>query len=217
MPNSGYFGHEELPMRKYIVLADGENLVFRYQAMLQAHTKNPNVYYIPDAFIWHQNLVAQAGWYPVRVNYYTSFTGGDDQLADLERKIAEVPIFKKDEEAAQVCPRVFKKLAKSKKSKMVDISICIDALRHSYHRDVDAIFLLSGDSDYIPLIKEVMRNGTQVWLSAFSDGLSPELPPTVDKFTFLDALFFQTAKQFKVVTPQAAAWSEVMRSKGAKG
>jgi uncharacterized LabA/DUF88 family protein len=89
-----------------------------------------------------------------------------------------------------MCPRVFKKPSNSKKAKLVDISICIDALRHSNNRDVDAIFLLSGDSDYMPLIKEVMRNGTQVWLGAFSSGLSRKLRPLVDQFIDLDPLFF---------------------------
>jgi uncharacterized LabA/DUF88 family protein len=72
----------------------------------------------------------------------------------------------------------------------VDISIALDALRHSYHRDVEAIWLFSGDGDYLPLIKDIMRNGTQVWLGAFSSGLNPALPPSVDRFVDLDQWFF---------------------------
>jgi uncharacterized LabA/DUF88 family protein len=93
-----------------------------------------------------------------------------------------------------VCPRVFKKESKSKKNKLVDISVTIDALRHSYHRHVDAIWLFSGDGDYLPLIKEIMRNGTQVWLGAFSDGLNPALPRAVDRFIVLDSWFFLAQK-----------------------
>ena len=61
----------------------------------------------------------------------------------------------------------------------------------SYHRDVDTVFLLSGDGDYLPLVKEIMRTGTQVWVGAFSDGLNPKIPSAVDRFIDLDQILFK--------------------------
>jgi uncharacterized LabA/DUF88 family protein len=184
-------GGRPLPSpHKFIGLVDGENLVFRYQAMLGSRKPNPNVTHIPDALIWHQHMGGAIGWSLLRVNYYTSATSTDDKIAELEDRISRIVLPKPSESAAQICPRVFKKEARSKKTKIVDISIAIDALRHSYHRDVDAVWLFSGDGDYLPLIKEIIRNGTQVWLGAFSDGLNPALPRAVDRFIDLDQWFF---------------------------
>jgi uncharacterized LabA/DUF88 family protein len=179
-----------IPTRKYIVLADGENLVHRYQALLPRKILNPNVKHIEDVFVWHQNVAAVPGWTPLRVNYYTSAVGTDEKIAEIEKKISEVQVEKKGEYACQICPRVFKRPKQANKTKIVDISIAIDALRHSYHGHVEAIMLLSGDGDYLPLVKEVMRNGTQLWLGAFSDGLNAGLPPAVDRFINLDAWFY---------------------------
>lgn len=185
------------PFRSYMVLADGENLVFRYQDMLPTRVPNAQTVHIEDVFVWHPGIVAQGIFTPVRLNYYTSATGGDDYIEQLEDKIS-TNVFSMN----QVCPRVFKKPAKSKKAKLVDISICIDAMRHSNNKDVQVIFLLSGDGDYLPLIKEVMRNGTQVWLGAFSNGLSPKLKPAVDRFVDLDRVFFKHDQNNNPVHPK---------------
>ena len=126
----------------------------------------------------------------MRVNYYTSAVATDEKIAEIEKKISEVQIEKNGENPCQMCPRVFKRPKQANKTKIVDISIAIDALRHSYHGHVEAILLLSGDGDYLPLIKEVMRNGTQLWLGAFSDGLNPALPPALDSFINLDRWFY---------------------------
>ncbi|MBI4324306.1 MAG: NYN domain-containing protein [Chloroflexi bacterium] len=178
-----------------MVFADGENLVFRYQELLKAGKKlNPNVIHIPDVFVWHPNIAAVHNWSVVRVNYYTSGVATDEKIAELEERISRVLVPRRSDVATQICPRVFKKESKSRKTKIVDISICIDALRHSYHGHVDAILLLSGDADYLPLVKEIMRNGTQVWVGALSDGLSLKIPPAVDRFIGLDQWFFLPEK-----------------------
>ena len=183
-------------MGRCIILVDGENLVARYKAMLRNEVqegklnRNDTVKHIEDVFVWHPNIGKVQGWQTVRVNYYASAVGGDDYIADLERQISAVVIPKKGEEASQICPRVFKKEAKSHKTRIVDINITIDALRHSYGGHVAAIFLLTGDSDFLSLINEVMRTGTQVWLGALSSGLSPKLPKAVDRFIDLDKWFF---------------------------
>jgi uncharacterized LabA/DUF88 family protein len=130
------------------------------------------------------------GWSALRINYYTSAVATEETIAEIENKISKVEVPRNSEVAGQVCPRIFKKEARSRKTKIVDVTITIDALRHSYHRHVDAVWLFSGDGDYLPLIKEIMRNGTQVWLGAFSDGLNPALPRAADRFIDLDPWFF---------------------------
>lgn len=187
-----YGGGSPAPFNhRFIALVDGENLVCRYQEMAKSSKCNSNVVHIPDVFIWHEHMGSVQGWSPIRVNYYTSVVATEDKIPEIERRISQVTIKKRSESPSQICPRVFKKKANSKKSKIVDISIAIDALRHSYYRHVDAILLFSGDGDYLPLAKEIMRNGTQVWLGAFSNGLNPDLAHSVDRFINLDQWFFQ--------------------------
>jgi uncharacterized LabA/DUF88 family protein len=81
---------------------------------------------------------------------------------------------------------VFKKPAKSRSGKGVDIRLCVDVLGHVYRGNTDAVLLMSGDGDFEPLIEEVMRAGVQVFLSAFSDGLNPRLRHIVDAIYELD-------------------------------
>jgi uncharacterized LabA/DUF88 family protein len=184
-------------MNKYIILADGENLVIRFQEMAmvagqdRSKTQAPQLCHIQDVLAWHPLLTSVHGWSAMRVNYYTSIVGDEQKVSAIEAQIAAIPLLRDYEVYGQLCPRVFKKVAKGRKTKIVDISICIDALRHSFQRDVGAIFLLSGDGDYLPLIKEVMRNGTQVWVGAFSSGLHPEMTRAADRFIDLDPYFFR--------------------------
>jgi len=177
-----------------MILVDGENLVFRYQKLLERRKPKGEVKHIKDCFIWHRQLEVPYLYHPIRVNYYTSMVGDEAALGEVERKISEI-----NYRGGQMCPKVFKKAAQKHKSRLVDISICIDAMRHSNHRDVEAIFLMSGDGDFLPLIEEVKRNGTPVWVGAFSDGLNPKLRPAVDKFFDLDSWFFEP-----VATPPTA-------------
>lgn len=90
----------------------------------------------------------------------------------------------------RITPHVFKKPAQCNKTKIVDISLTIDALRHAYHDHIDELYLFSGDADYVPLVKEVMRQGKRVVVAALSDGLSPHLRRCGDKFIDLDLWCF---------------------------
>ena len=165
--------------------------MLRYQEMLGVKRPKSNNVHVSNIFIWNPALHSVPGYSAVRMNYYTSAVGTHDKIDALKKDISKIIIQRTREVHGQMCPHVFKKEAKSKKTKIVDISICIDALRHSHHGHADAIYLLSGDGDYLPLIEEVMRNGTQVWLGAFSSGLNPKLPAAVDRFVDLDPIFFE--------------------------
>ena len=61
----------------------------------------------------------------------TSAVCAENHIIELEEQIAKVNFPKSGEDEGQICPRVFKKDAKTKKAKLVDMSIAIDALRHS--------------------------------------------------------------------------------------
>ncbi len=88
-------------------------------------------------------------------------------------------------------PHIFKKENRSQKTKSVDINITIDALRHTYNNSVDGIYLFSGDGDYLPLIKEIMRQGKQVTIGVFSKGFNSVLQYECDDFINLDQIFFE--------------------------
>lgn len=179
------------------IMADGENLVLRFQAMLKAgRTMLANVEHLNDSFVWSPKITTEASWFIVRASYYTTQVGDEAKLNALRDKIASVEYSFHDVAArgagkGTLCPRVFKKQARGRKTKSVDINICVDALRHAYNDSMDALILLTGDGDYIPLIEEVMRQGKQVWVSAFSDGCDSELTRIADAFYCLDDFFFE--------------------------
>lgn len=170
---------------------DGENLVFRYQDMLKnGAVKESNVEHIQDVFVWHLGL---ASFLPfVRVNYYTSAVGDDCLINDMRDQIGKVH-FHYGDEAARVCAHVFKKPAETKKSKIVDITLAIDALRHAHDANIDVICVYSGDADFVPLVREIMRTGKRVFVGALSSGLAPEMTRIPDRFIDLDYWIFPPA------------------------
>lgn len=164
--------------------------MFRYQDMLSAgRTRNAeSLTHIPNIFIWHPHLIGDER-NVIRVNYYTSAVGTDESIDQIRDKIASV-VVNRAGVGRRICPHVFKKPKASNKAKLVDISIAIDALRDVYRDQVDLISLFSGDGDYIPLIKEMMRNGKQVIVGALSSGLHPEMRRVGDQFIDIDPWFF---------------------------
>ncbi len=88
-------------------------------------------------------------------------------------------------------PRVFKKDKRAAKSKAVDINIAVDMLNYASVEHIDAVYLVSGDGDFIPLIQAVMRKGKGVHLMALSDGLNQELPLCVDDYVCIDDRLFK--------------------------
>ena len=89
-------------------------------------------------------------------------------------------------------PQIIKKSRGSHTNKSADdIHLVLDALRHTYNNSVDLVHIISGDGDYIPVIKEIMRQGKRVWVSALSSGLNPNIESAVDEFFILDSKFFE--------------------------
>ena len=73
----------------------------------------------------------------------------------------------------------------------------VDILTHVYQNNLDAVYLISGDGDYKPVIETVVRNGKHLYLAAFSSGLNPSLPHLADRFTLLDTYYFRKDQNCK--------------------
>jgi uncharacterized LabA/DUF88 family protein len=181
-------------LKKVIAFVDGENLVCRFQDMKAGgRVPKPEVIYDTDTFVWVPELTRWSNMDLIRVLYYTSAIGDSAKVAAIEGKIASTRFICSSKDytgSAKVIPRVHKKLANSRKSKVVDIDIAIDVMRAVVEMPIDAIYLLSGDGDYLSLVREVTRSSKQVFLGAFSSGLAAELPKNVEQFIDLDPMFF---------------------------
>src|SRR4051794_22089694 len=73
---------------KTVFFVDGENLVFRYQAMLaEGRQPRAGVIHVQDVFVWHPDITTTSIMNVVRVNYYTSMVGDDYAIEDMRRRI----------------------------------------------------------------------------------------------------------------------------------
>lgn len=176
---------------KSFIFADGENLVLRYQAMVKDGAKpKSNVVHRKDIYVWSPEVTLVSHWALNRVSYYSSFVGDEPRFQSVAQEIAEIP-FNYHFGQGYLNPHLFKKQKRGEKTKSVDINLVTDLLRHTYNKSLEVAFILSGDGDYLPTIKDVMRQGSQVWVGAFSSGLDQRLKREVDEFYDLDKLFFE--------------------------
>jgi len=178
-----------------ILFVDGENLVMRYQAMKAAgRTPHPDVAHVQDTYVWTDGISQLVSGGFARVCYYSTVVG-DDVLAERIRgEIASqfhgFGVHPHPTTKYQPVPFVFKKAARSEKTRTVDIQIVIDIMRAATQASFGPLVLASGDGDYLPVLAEAMRLGKQVVVAAFSSGINPLIPRSVDKFISLDHYFF---------------------------
>jgi uncharacterized LabA/DUF88 family protein len=154
--------------------------------------RRTDVKHIKDTFVWHGDITTSTPMDVTRVSYYTSLCGDDDKLSETANSIAKVEYDCSDDylRTGQLVPRVFKKGQRGNRSRLVDIEIGIDVMLAALGCPVEAIMILSGDGDFLRLMREVARTGKLIWAGAFSSGLNPEIPRTVDRFLQLDEYFF---------------------------
>lgn len=180
--------------RKVAVFVDGENLVFRYQEMLKSGRQpHPDVTHFPDHFVWSKRILFYGRFYVSRLTYYTSATGDEQQINTITDRIRGVHFYSKDGEnglAEPIVAKVFKKSSKSQKSRHVDINITLDALVAAFTHSIDTIILITGDGDFVPVVRELMHRGLKVHCLGLSSGLNPELQRTPDYSQVFDELFF---------------------------
>lgn len=183
---------------RLIGFVDGENLVTRYQKMIEEGYKpRLKTTHIRDVLIWHPQITHTFLSDIVRLSYYQTVVGDDLKVDEIQERIAGVQFDYSPENQGEnthysgsLHPKLFKKEARSAKTKSVDINLTVDVMRHAADPRIDVIFLLSGDGDYVPLLQEVARSGKQVWLAAFSSGLNRRLRYAADEFINLDDIFF---------------------------
>lgn len=182
---------------------DGENLVLRYQEMLtKGYEPNPSILYEKNVYVWHRDVIRANVGNIIRVNYYTSAQATEDKIYSFTEDMKKIeynyqgpPVgtggrlggIHHENIKGHIVPHIFKKKKKSVKSRIVDINITIDMLHYASLQMLDAVYLISCDGDYIPLIKEVMRRGVKVHLMALSIGLNPKLPISGDEFECIDS------------------------------
>ncbi len=183
-----------------ILFVDGENLPMRYQALVASgRTPRPSVKHCPNVYVWtsdlgHRDVIDTD---LIHINYYTSMVGDDHAVAKVRDEISALRYSAIGDlyGLCQLYPRVYKKPKKSTKSRLVDINITIDVMRHSYANAVDVVYLFSGDGDFVNLVEEVTRSGKKVCLAAFSSGLESRLVSSVDRFVLLDDFYLEPALQ----------------------
>lgn len=181
-------------VKRTLAFLDGENLVARYQSSLEAgKVARPDVVHELDCFVWSPAFTQWSLLNVVRVTYYAVVAGAEDRRTQIEGAIGKLSYVCSDGQhtgSASVVPRVYRKESKERKSRILDIEITIDVLTAARDTPVDSILIASGDGDFAPLLREVQRTGKQVYLAAFSSGLSARLQANKDVFIDLDKLFF---------------------------
>jgi hypothetical protein len=78
------------PFRRLMIFADGENLVNRYQSMLEKGwtPRNDNVCHIPDVLIWHSSFSTLIRMDEViRATYYTYVVGDENRVTEIRNLI----------------------------------------------------------------------------------------------------------------------------------
>lgn len=196
---------EPLPsLGRMMVFIDGENLVFRYESMIENGSEPLTLIdYEPKTFVWRANSIKPELNTILRANYYTYASGDDNKINRIKSKIKNLSFHNYSTQYYNISvkqlpnnltPVVFKK-TKGKKAKGVDIQICVDMLTHVFRNNIDVVYLVSGDGDYLPVLQEVVRMGKQVYVAAFSSGLNESLVTIADKFRSLDPIYFKLSKQ----------------------
>jgi uncharacterized LabA/DUF88 family protein len=183
-------------LKRVVALVDGENLVARYQDMLEKGSQPApeGIQHRRDVFVWQPFVTRWTEMDLRRVSYFTSFVGSDEVAESIEEEIGQTSYTSYGagyRGVATLIPRVYKRRQDGRKIRVVDIAITIDFMSALADPQVDAIFLISGDGDFLHLVREARRTSKQVHIGALSSGLDPSLRRAADQFVDLDRMFFR--------------------------
>lgn len=174
---------------------DGENLVFRYQALLaNGRTPRPQVRHERDVYVWcPDHLFLQGHFDMIRAYYFASAVGDAVHIGRLETALDELRFSSSSSSPIETLlyARLFKKPAHSQKSKNVDLGIALELMTHSYRNDLDAAILFSGDGDLAPVVEKITQAGKRVIVWGFTNGFSDALRRAADRTFYLDEVFFE--------------------------
>lgn len=181
-------------IKRTLMFLDGENLVARFQDMVkQGKTPHDDVVHEQDRYVWHPHFTRWSYLNVIRVSYYCVVSGDESAREKVEDALASFQYMCTDGQSqgtGHVVPKVYRKVSKERRTRLVDIQLTIDVLNAALHTDVDSILIASGDGDFAPLLEEVQRTGKQAYVAAFSSGLSPRLSARKDVFVDLNRIFF---------------------------
>jgi len=137
----------------------------------------------PAAFV--QNIrLAGIQLTPVRIFYYDTINDQEPtEKVDNDRRylkgLRRLPDTQVIEGQARQGTRGFEQ-------KGVDVQLAVDALQAAVRGVVEAIALVSGDADFVPLARAVRDAGPHFVVIAFKRSLSPELRDAADRTTILE-------------------------------
>ncbi len=183
------------PHRRVMFFIDGENIVYRYQAMIKkgfVSKQSESLFHDQDIYVWQPiNEIANERHYQnevIRAYYYTSVVGDDVTLNTVFNNLKKIPLIAGGNQT--LYPVVIKKDRKDIKAKGVDIQMTVDILSHVFQNNVDTVCLFSGDGDYAPVAREVISRGKKIFIGAFSDGFNLSLQQLADEIIDLDSIYF---------------------------
>jgi len=77
--------------QRVMFFIDGENLVCRYQAMLEKDFRPLNgIKHEKDVYVWHTDVIKNESRDIVRVTYYTSAVGDENKILSLSEQIKQI-------------------------------------------------------------------------------------------------------------------------------
>ena len=87
-----------------------------------------------------------------------------------------------------------------------DMRLCVDAMDLCYSKaHIDTFVIVSGDSDFSPLVSKLRENGKRVIGLGLRDSTSNLLVSNCDEFIFYEALMQQPSQSAERATPEAPA------------
>lgn len=181
--------------RRMMVFVDGENLVRRYEDMKKTNPSKPSIIHRNGVYAWSPYTIVHSLHEILRATYYTSSPGNDEVHQQIRDDIRKMTFVKPVQSGlpTNLSPWVGKR-TQDGRSKAVDIRLVVDTVLHCHADNLDTVYLVTGDGDFLPVIKEAIRSGKQVHLAALSSGLNYKLRDYVDKFIDLDSVYFDIAE-----------------------
>ncbi len=129
-------------------------------------------------FVRNQNIAGER-LEPVRVFYYDAI----DDEADAKERQRQQDYFARISTDSDTHVRVgkVKRTSRGREQKGVDVELAVDALRAAVSGVVKAIALVTGDADFVPLVKAIREAGPHVVVMGFKESLSRDLEREADR------------------------------------
>ena len=77
---------------------------------------------------------------------------------------------------------------------MTDILLAIDGIELSSNSKIDTIILITGDDDYVPVVRKIKDNATKLVLGYFEDNVGKNLLKEADKRIDITQIVLTKAK-----------------------